>query len=318
MGFRDDGEAARARAEALARELAERDAQIETLKAELERKRAKLREVEEEASPVAESAENTERARRALEALKAKNAEHAREREAKAKTEHTAEQSVEQAEAKEREARLLRSSSVWGDVDLIGLLPLAGLPAFWGILYFGVSGRPLYAALLPVGLVLAVFAVKLWGQDWARRVARREEEWARSLPYALDGYPEALAVRPASGGSTFFHKLDGDEHRILSIELELADGTVPADLGAIMTGFDPELGTSNPLLKDDDDWFHARESRLVEEPNVFLRLSPVTTSRHSVEDHNRAVRDWVRRFEREVLRPLHARRPLARVTVRLR
>lgn len=85
-----------------------------------------------------------------------------------------------------------------------------------------------------------------------------------------------------------------------------------------MTGFDPELGTSNPLFKD-YKWFSEESSdTFVEKPNVFNRLSPVTMRGDSVEDHNRAVRDWVRRFEREVLRPLHARHPLSRVTVRLR
>lgn len=84
-----------------------------------------------------------------------------------------------------------------------------------------------------------------------------------------------------------------------------------------MSDFDPELGTPNPLAQE-TLWRLRNEATLSEAPNVFYRFSPVTTNKHGVEDHNRAVRDWVRRFEREVLRPLHARHPLARVTVRLR
>lgn len=316
MGFRDDGEAARARAEALARELAQRDAEIEALKAQLEQKKAKLREVKEKSSPLLESAEKAERAQQALEALKEKNAEHARTREAAEAEKQTAEQLKE---ARERQMRLLKSFSSWADLDLFELLSLVvALPGFLAFFFCFWVEDVLYPVLIFVGLVLGVFAAKFCGRHWAGRIARREEEWARSLPYLLEGYPEVLGIRPSSRVSIFFHKLDGDEHWILSVELEFADGELPADLGEIMTGFDPELGTSNPLFKD-YKWFSEESSdTFVEKPNVFNRLSPVTMRGDSVEDHNRAVRDWVRRFEREVLRPLHARHPLSRVTVRLR
>lgn len=321
MAFRNDGEAARARADALAAELAERDAELEALKAELARKdealrakEAKLRDVEEEASPILEAAE---RAEAALDDLKKRGEERK-----KSKEEEKARQETAEAKRKriEGEQRRLASVSVLGKVDIGELAPSLLIPAGVGAFFVGTSMGKRWAAAFAVGSLLALVACKYLGREWSRYRWQQEEEWAKSRPYVLEGYPELLGKQPRSSVHSPIHL--GGEHQVLEVVLSVRGGPIPTDLVEVITGFDATLSTTNP---QHDSPFYGLERRMhgdfskpEPKPNVFYRRSPITTENaSSVADHNRAVRKWVRRFEREVLAPLHRRYGLARVRLRL-
>lgn len=323
MSFRDDGDAARARAAALSRELDERDAEIEALREQLEQRDAALREVKEEAalrevkedaSPILEAAE---RAQHALEALKRKKRESSKR----------AREELEEApsDEEERERRRLSSVSVWGGLDLVSVAAIGVVPTLVATVPLAMRWSGFFI-VIPACAGLALLALRSCGRAWTRRQWRLEEQWARARPYPLLGYLESLEKRPASISSLPF-RLNDREHRLLELELDFGGGAIPSDLAEIMSGFDELLSTSSPIEESPIERIERRlrGKAIVAEtkPNVFYRTSPITTTRSksgisSVVDHNRAVRAFVRRLDHEVLEPLHARHALARVELRLR
>lgn len=315
MSFRDDGDAARERADALARELDAKDAEIEALRAQLEQKDEALREAKGGASPILEAAE---RAQHALEALKRKG-RHAATR-PPAKPDETP------SDEKERERRRLASVSVWGDLDMTTLAVIALTPTLLATFLLATMRWSGYGVVVPACAGLLLLAIHYYGRDWARRQWRLEERWAEARPYRLLGYPESLAKRPASLNALPFLRPNDSEHRQLELELDFAEGAIPAGLADIMSGFDDSLSNTSPFRESPIDAMERRirgapdtdETR----PNVFYRKSPVRTARSKsgiarTVDDNRAVRDFVRRLDREVLGPLHARHALTQVALRL-
>jgi len=315
MSFRDDGDAARERANALARELDEKDAEIEALRAQLEQKDEALREAKDDASPILEAAE---RAKHALEALKRKGSEAA--------TRAPKDVAPRVEEERECERRRLSSVSVWGDLDMTTLAVIALTPTLLATLLLATMRWSGYGVVVPACAGLLLLAIHYYGRDWARRQWRLEEQWAKTRPYRLLGYPESLEKRPASLSALPFLRLNDSEHRQLELELDFAGGAIPAGLADIMSGFDDSLSTTSPFRESPID---AMERRIRGEPdtdatkpNVFYRKSPVRTARSKsgisrTVDDNRAVRDFVRRLDREVLGPLHARHALTQVALRL-
>lgn len=321
MGFRDEDEAVRARADALARELADRDARVAELEAKLAEKAAKLAERDAALEAEAAEAREAEQAEARLEALRERGAAKAKER---AAAEQAREAEAAGEEEREREARRLASVSAWGSIDLVSILPLLAVPTVIGSLWL-MPRLGAFPFWLPIAAGLAALLAKYGGRAWARRGWTEEEAWARGLPYELAGYPALLAEEPSSMRSTPILHLDGSRHQILQLELRFAD-EAPDDLDALVKAFDAELDATNPA--DAGPLGRMRAMRGEAEPApphpIYFRASPVSfrTTKHGskfvVTEHNRAVRAWVRRLEEELLRPLHARHRLARVTVRLR
>lgn len=329
MAFRDDREAAHARADALARALADKEAALAAKERELEEARQRLATAErqdaarEAAAPVPS---NNAAAEAALAAVKARAAQRAS---AKERAETLARAQSEKEDERERAQRVLRSVSLLADYSWsIALIPL-GIPGFWAATYlsvrYGFYFLPLIAgSILALSLGLGVLARKR-----ARVLLAREYAWVDGLPYELTGYPELLAVKPRTTvhdsmrdmhdrmfehfGSSLGRRSDNDDgdgrldhsngHGYVLVTLHFA-GDEPRDLDAVMRGFDDSL--------------ERRPSRR------FRGTSPVT-QRHTksgastfTEDTNAEVRKWVRRLDRDVLQPLHRAHALTRVDLELR
>lgn len=323
MSFRDDADAARARADALSRELAHKDAELERLREQLARRDEEDEQEDAEEAAAAREAEAEAEAESKLRALRERNAKHRQDKEQR---ETRARKEADDEASREAERRCLASVSVVGDIDPTDIAPLVLIPTMIGMVWTAIRWGGL-AILVPLSAVCLVYGLRYFGREHARRLYREQELWARSLPFALEGYPELLDRKPRwmMGGSVM--RLDDpSEHRFVQVELEFRGGKLPARLDEMMTGFDPDLdmgGAENDRRVH--RMFHALRGD--EEPkkraDVFHRSSPVTTTRSKggstrVEDHNRAVRDWVHRLVRECLQPLHAKHGLVRVVVRLR
>lgn len=308
MGYRDDTEAAHARAAALERELAEKEAaldakaqQLAAKEAELAATRAALKEQGDDRKELEERQRRADEKQRAKKDEAQRKLERLRDKKHK-ETEQPPEPALEKLPMSDDELRLVRSVSLLpaeaGYGGWLGALVVPGIPfvIFLELRYghhlrIGKKGSP----LMLVGFaVVAGVAWVCWqlGRRWARSRPATEERWAQSRPYRLSGYPSLLARKPRtpySGG-----------HETLTVQLRFLEQP-PANLAEILRGFDKEL--------------KGMGSR-------FSRPSPVTTTRTRggstwVQDHNYAVRRWVRRLNRRVLQPLHDAHGLESVTIAL-
>ncbi len=317
MSFRDEGNAARARAAALAEELAEKEAELEALRAKLAQKDDELRGIKDEMSPVLDA----ERELAALKERGARRAEQKAREEAEAEKKRT--EAGKQRDAEERERRRLASVSMWADVDLTMSAAFLALPTFWATFYLAVMHWKPFL-LLPAGVFLVLLAVKNAGRRRAQRQWRLEQAWAKSHPYALVGYPELLERRPESPPFRTFSS-PGDAHQAIEIEIELRDEPGSDDLERVLKGCDVELDSSSPFKTPDLASFDpsSREQGDDDVRRVYARPSPITTQRSRggsvyVVDHNRAIVAWVHRLQDEVLTRLHARYGVERVVLRVR
>lgn len=312
VGFRDEEEAKHSRLEALARELEDREKQLAEADSKLAEKQAKLasqaRQLEEKRS----EAEDIARAAAHLDMLRSRRPPEATTVEAAATSEG------------DKRALELASVSVFGHVDMLNLGLLAAFPTLLATFYLGVSRGAAFGWLPPLALAAGLAAVRWGGRAWARRRWSEEEAWARSRPYALHGYPALLGRPPSSGLRSMVLFLDGDDHTVLEVALRFSsDADAPVDLADLVVGFDPELapGRAVPV-----GGAHRMDGDVRDDPEepTFHRLSPVSYrtskagSRFVETGHNRAVRAWVRRFDRELLEPLHRGHGLARAELRLR
>lgn len=299
MGYRDDTEAAQARAAALERELAEKQAALETKaellaerEAELAETRAALEKTEDEKQRAERSSAEEHAARRKLERLR----ERAAEREAKRKARERTRRKSARPELSEAERRVQRSCSLFAESEYTTWLMVFGLPGFYFTVYMSIRFNDMKGLPLIGGFALtAGLAWLCWraGLGWASSRPEAEDSWAKSLPYALVDYPRVLASAPKTRGSS-------GGHTRLSVHLQFRN-RAPDDLGVILEGFDDKL-----------EGVGMRYSRPSPRDERRSRHGSV-----SILDSNRAVRDWVHRFERKVLRHLHNAHGLASVTIKL-
>lgn len=323
MAFRDETEAAHARAEALSRELAARDAELEALRAQLRNAAEAGEGPGGPANPRDDGDPNDlNRATEALQKLKRRKRSHeedVRER-----------QRLERSHAlMEIEKRQLESVSRWANLDLTDIAPVLFAPTFLLTLALATLWNPL-VYVTPILAIVGLIASKYGGQAWARRQWDRERQWAATLPFELTGYLDGLGKQPGSRHMTLI-RLDETSHRVLMVRIEFERDEIPEELPEVASGFDPELTTQHPLA--DHPLYRLHSGRSVHKrsslgasenvesrPNVFYRASPLSgkSGSISVENHNRAVRDWVHRFVDELLRPLHAKYRIERVEIRLR
>jgi hypothetical protein len=313
VGFRDEEGAKRARAEALSRELADRERRLAELDAALADKEAKLADKARLLEEAREEADDLSRASARLDALR----DRAPTFEAEAPVGEGG------ADGVARRAVELASVSVFGNIDVLQVGLLGAFPTMYAAFYLGVSQGGLAGWLPPVALVSSMAALRWGGRMFARRLWEKEAAWARSRPYGLRGYPELLGTPPSSMRSTV-SRLDGDSHQVLELALGFADDAdAPADLGELLTSFDEELTPGVAVTIHDRHRFMGPARDDPPYP-TFHRPSPVsyrTTkagSRFVQKEHNRAVQRWVRRIDRDLLQPLHTRHGLAWAELRLR
>jgi len=185
--------------------------------------------------------------------------------------------------ARDPEVRLRRTISMWGGARWwIVLIVLAvPTPALIDVVGREVSSTVGYS--LPAVMLGCSFAIAGLARLYTDWKVRREHAWVRALPYELVGYPRLLGVKPR------------EDETYLELRLAFIDGP-PADLAAILHGFDPEL---------------------VEGADCYVRERPAEVGKLLPYDLNRRVRSWVHRLVAEVLAPLHAAHRLRSVDVRL-
>lgn len=149
------------------------------------------------------------------------------------------------------------------------------------------DGDPATLATLLAACVpgLALFALRPWIGD---RAVARERAWARALPFALDGYPDALGSSTTEGTFTL---------RLVFADEDFAQ--------------DGERSPDRELLADA---FRAVGGRLDVEQNGALRMQTSFDFGESSVLTNAHVRAWVRRAI-PCLLAIHARHPLERVEV---
>jgi hypothetical protein len=279
MPFRDDREAAFARAEALERELEERDARLAAKEQELERARIELALARgEDISSLGPAAQRKLVSVDTL--LDARN---------RARSQLTL--AGPTAVETQRVDRLLHSVRPEADGVVLAwtialVLGVAGIVGFVETGWFLGTLATLGAATMAVG------SLKL---DRGRRAKRviEEFEWAATRPYELRGYPALLDVRPRGVDE---RAPDGHSKIILRVELASED---PVDLYPTLRELDSEIERN--------------------EDGSFSRKSPVTPNQDGAEhaDHNLAVHDWVRSCAHKILDPLHHAYGLRKVEITL-
>ena len=206
VGYRDDREAAHARAAALERELADKEAALAAKEAELHGARAKLADKEAELAAArtevrAEdeiSNRDKARAKRKLDALSRKAKK--RKRKAKKKREPEAAPTRDQERDKERDKRLLRSISLVAEAEVWHYFMIYFLPGIWLSFLLAISlGSPfgLVGFAITAAAALATF---VGGKRWARSRLAAEHRWAQSLDFRLLGYSGPARHRAAQLG----------------------------------------------------------------------------------------------------------------------
>jgi hypothetical protein len=303
--YRDELEAARQRTEALKDQLEDKERALADAQGKLEDAAAERKQRERAAS---EAGADQNQARAALDGLVAKGKQPKRVNPAP----RTKPAPSPTAMARKR---LLRSITWWGDFVFAAEALYAVIPSF-ALLGFGVGVAALrlpVAVALPAGalfpLVLSWVIVPSYAYlklAWLRR-------WSRGLPYRLEGYPELLELKPRKRESKHAMyemmpaqvrpKFDPEGHTRLRLVLEFS-GTKPADLTAILNGFDPDLH--------------------LDAEGAYTRESPVSEtyskggSRSDNYDDNFKVHKWIRRCHRKALRHLAAAHGLESTQVSLR
>ena len=277
VAFRDDREAAHARADALRRELAERDEQLSQAERELAEARRELDTSRAKSTAVSDARADLESFVSAAE-MRAKAKQDAARRVDQAKLDDV---------EKQRVKRLLRSIG--------GVLPpvlVVGTAAAM-VLIIATLATFAYSPLLSVSLGVATVTVgggSVVVQHYhVRRRLAAEFEWAATRPFLLTNYPDLLECKPRR---TSIHDREG--HKSLTLELEFT-GAQPPALDSIVAAFDSTLQRDGA--------------------GIYGRESPVTTLEDTLDisDTNVEVYRWVRRCERELLAPLHRAHGLRRV-----
>lgn len=311
MTYRDDRDAALARAESLERELAEKRALLDKREEELSATKQELTDAEQKLA--ADNSADRERtaARAELDALAHRGDEPQRSNKRKPASNVARARSKSQ---RERDQRLLVSVSGWAKWRWYGCMfvPLAAAVLGDLLLHLPLAGwsfLALVAATLALGGALAMLTRLL-----ARRALERERTWATSRGYALEGkpmgYPDLLGIRPAGIWSRSsadendgFQRRFGvdDHHKWVIIHLDCANP--PDDLARLVRGFDAKLERCDN--------------------GAYRRKSPCGThtfgnsvSEHA-DDDNKALRQWVRRLDDELLQPLKRAHGLQRLTIEL-
>lgn len=290
-GYRDDHEAALRRAAALERqlaqaknELADKDRQLEEKTRKLAESRAELERTPEPApeKPMAASA-----ARARLEALRAKGA---RPRVTPYEDSNRPAIDIALGESPGASRRRILTAMVWHGELLVSWTPLAMLVLMlpMSLYFFAIIVHKLEPPMwvYVVGTVtpwLVVFGLPLLYLPFKYRYMMK---WEKSLPYDLLGYPEILGSEPPKR-----------DESTLTVRLDFA-GVSPADLDAIMRGFDPDVTV---------------RGRRLSRPWPIRETHSKSGYRRDNSATNYPVHKWVRRFEREVLRPLHTAHGVTRV-----
>jgi len=308
MPFRSDRDAAHARAEALERELADRDRKLVAKEEALRAAEEKLaeherEEVEKDAATDASTASELAPALQDLTERAAMARQQAADRAELALASRRAMNDASELspEQRARQRRLEASMGWWVRVDwyVVPILAvLFGVGVGLRAVYWGTSIPLVLAAVALLGSVLAMILVR----PLARRALRREYDWAAER--GIEGYPELLACRPRDVRVPFQHHRGAEGHDELAVSLTFRASPPPR--------LDEVMGAVG--------LFRAG-------PERYRRESPVTSRRpnrrarrdisHGTEDHNDAVRLAVRALERDVLAPLRAAHELERVVIKL-
>ena len=285
VSYRDDGHAAQARADALARELDEERRRRERAEEEA----AALGRENQALSDQVAHAESSApaRARRQLAELTARAP-------ATDEPRRGAPVAIDRRSPRARKVRLAHSAGGLASVDPAAILTWS-LPAglVLGVAVACTPAPDIAFAMVAPGTV----AVLLLAWMWARATGlSRIMSWTETRPYQVRGLTTALAQPPVINEWV----KDPDAHTTLKLDLHF-DGSPPANLREILVAVDPELSVRGTMA---------------ERPSPVSR-SETGRSRYRL-DHNGATMSWLKRLDREALSPLHHAHGLAAVDIELR
>lgn len=225
MPFRDDREAAHARADALERELRAKERELQETRTELARARGE---------PVEDESQIGARRAVSLRAIEAARVEA---------TQRLTAANGGPAETR-RVQRLLQSVQPEGDGVVLAWV-IALVLAVASVAGFVETGWLLGSAAAAGAVAFAYGSLRLDGRRRARKVTE-EFEWAAARPYALEGYPALLDAPPRSS----YSGVSGGHERII-VRLEFAEDE-PVDLSPRVAAFD------DGLTRDTEGAFAAR------------------------------------------------------------
>ncbi|WP_428263981.1 hypothetical protein [Haliangium sp.] len=298
MAFRDDRDAAYARAEALTRELAEKERELAEKDQALQAAERELAEAEKEREAAAAAKQkltaNEDEARARLDEVVGRSKKRKR---AAARAKATAETRKRLHLERQLGDRVDKSLSLLAHTELHTVGVLLMLPTIYATMFATIRFGPPFLAIVPgtvVGLSLLVRQLTPW---WCRRLYERERAWAAARD--IDGYPELL-VRKPRGRDESRHGMSHDGHDQMTVTLQF-EAEPPPDLDQIMRGAKLEPAG----------------------PRRFRRRSPVTRQRSrsgpllTTEDHNRAIYKAVRALDRDVFAPLRVAYGLTKVAIKL-
>ncbi|MDH5492674.1 MAG: hypothetical protein OEY14_12045 [Myxococcales bacterium] len=288
--YRDDHEAALRRGQALERELG----RVQDKLGETERalSAAQMRLATQEAEAEAEAASQADVMREAAEAklarLRAKAEAAPASRPA---PKPGGGRASPRLSALSETLRMARSMLWAGELLLSGFVVFLVIPITLLSFYLAIMlGLPLERRYVIPWLVGIPSALLVLPSCWALLDLWLASRWAASRGYRLEGYPELLRLPPPAR--------DGGR---LELRLRFI-GAPPEGLDAILRGFEPLLEPAAP--------------------GSYVRPYPIRVQRskhgHRLEnaDTNYPLHRWLRRLEREVLRPLHQLSPLESVELR--
>ena len=297
MSYRDDHEAAVARADALSRQLHDERRKREAAEAALAERSeetAALREELDRREPPAPAPdpEATAAARR-LEALAARGPQPAP---APATPAPEPRPTDARQSPRARRRRVARSADRFVAMELDTVVPTAfGVGA--GVCLLTALVLPKYVSVsVMLGTYAAVFLAVTIGRLTG---AWRVERWAAARPYRLTGLKDALAVPPPSTTR------ERDGHRELVVRLAF-EASAPPSLTRMIHAFDPTIRWE---LTGDGAVLHLPSPR-TEAPRRY--------NWNRVADQNHAVLRWFRRLDRTLLTDLHHAQGLREVAVTLR
>jgi len=299
VSYRDDHEAAVARADALARQLDDERRKREAAEAALAERAEETAALREELdrreppSPAPTPGPEAEAAARRLEALAARGPQPAPEPVAPAPETRPTDA---RRSAWARRRRVARSADRFVAMELDTVVPTAfGVGALGGLLTALVLPKPASVIVMFGSYTATFLAVTIGRLTGPWRIRR----WIASRPYRLTGLMDALAEPPPS------KKRERDGHSELVLHLAF-DAAAPPSLTTMIHAFDPAIRWK---LTGDGALLHLASPR-TEKPRRgdWGRMA----------DHNHAVLQWLRRLDQAVLADLHHAHGLREVAVTLR